>query len=56
MKIRCLLQLHKWQLLWLYARDQPMITCKYCDASKFIERPRTTPTDFKPKILEKYNW
>jgi len=49
----CFIRLHKWQLLWLYAQDQPMITCMYCNAGKFIERPRTEPTNFKPKILIK---
>ncbi len=52
MKLRCLLRLHNWQLLWLYTQDQPMITCQDCDAGKFISRPRTEPTNFKPKILE----
>jgi hypothetical protein len=41
MKLKCLLQIHKWQLLWLYPQDQPLITCEFCNAGKFIGRPRS---------------
>ncbi len=53
MKIKCFFRLHKWQLLWLYPQTQPMITCEYCDAGKFIGRPRTKPTQFGPEIFLK---
>lgn len=52
MKLMCVFRLHDWQLLWIHENHQPMITCKYCNAGKFIGFPRLNTMKYNGLIWE----